>query len=420
MWFKSKFAFWYTAIALCLVTLVSRSPFTELSPIIDKVVAEYNLSSTQQGAILALPTFVMAIASVLVAKVDEKIGVVLAILLSLVLIAVGIYQRDFLSGAFSDGAIYVIYLGTIILATGITIMSVLYPTFINAFFPQNLGSLNAVNGANLSVSSLLGTLSSIVMIKYGYSWRDVGLLWIIITLVIIILYLPVLGFTAQRMQQLRYETKEQIAQERAAKLAAKTHAPTSTRRSMWTQIAAWSIAIGLGIESANFYFALSWFKTYAGEAFTGEQYAVLINIFQFCAIPFSLIAPVLVMKYVKQLNVILLGSAIIFSATMVLSLVITNYYLLLIDFIVFGSMSGVLLAAYLLLLSLKTKRPSATSRLSSMVNCVGFLLTAIFLLGFGWLYDLTQSFVACVVITVGLNILLPLFTYLAAKMPISE
>ncbi|MFC6277189.1 MFS transporter [Psittacicella hinzii] len=433
--------FWYTAIGLCLVTLISRAPFTSTSAIINNIAVDYSLNSTQQGLILSLPTFVMALCSLFVAKLDNKIGFVLAIFYAVALIIIGIAIRDFLSILSQNAGIYIIYSGTIILSIGITILSVLYPSFINGFFKQQLGVMNAINGANLSISSLLGTFSSLWLINHGYTWRDVGLLWIIISSLILLYYIPIIFFTREQMQQIRFATQ---SQQSTLKQDSKQQLEPSTQKqqnniqqdnkpseqialnskkstSMWKQWAAWCIAIAFGLESANFYFGISWYRNYAGESLSDAQMAVLVNIFQFFAIISSLIAPIACTKYVKYLGAILLWSAIAFVASTLGLIIFYNYYVILLWlFVLFGITSGVLLAVLLLLLSLKTTRSQDTSRLSSMVNCVGFILTAIFLFGFGWLYDLTGKFDAGIYIMIAYNIFIPLLCYLANKLPIKS
>lgn len=410
MYFKTKFAFWYTAIALCLVTLLSRAPFTELSPIVDHVGDDLNLTKTQQGILLSLPTFVMAFFAALVAKIDQKLGLVVTILYGMFAIVLGIIIRDYLSSYFANSAITYLYLGTLILSVGVTIISVLYPSFINGFFPQHLGILNAINGANISVSSLLGTFSALTMIGMGYSWQQVGTFWLIITLVIIVIYLPTFKFTKQRMQEI-------VAENRAVSFLANSD---KVRVSMWKQLAPWCIAITLGIESINFYFALSWFKPYIGQAISNGQFSLLVNIFQVTSLLASLVTPVIVMRYTKYLTSILVLSCIIFSLTTVLMFFVTNYIILVVDFILFGALAGFILAVLLLLLSYKTKTAGATSRLSSLVNSVGFLLAAIYLFGFGWLFDLTGSYTAGIGVTILGCIILPFVAYIATKREIIE
>ncbi|RIY34182.1 hypothetical protein CKF54_01755 [Psittacicella hinzii] len=406
--FQSKFAFYYTAIALCLVTLISRAPFTELSPIIDIVANEMGLSKTQQGIILSLPTFVMAFFALLVVKIDQKIGFVLAILYGMFAIALGIVIRDYLSSYITPG-VYSIYLGTIILSLGITIISVLYPAFINGFFRKQLGLLNAINGANLSVSSLLGTFSALLMIELGYSWQAVGSLWLIVTIAIIIVYLPSLKFTAGGMKVIR-QSRENID--------LSTSAPVKV--SMWRQLAPWCIAITFGLESFNFYFAISWFKSYIGEAITNAQFSFLVNLFQLLALVFSLITPIVVMKYKEKLAVIFFISSAIFSATTISMLFVTNYYLLIVIFAIFGALAGFILAVLLLLLSLKLNTSAGTSKLSSIVNSVGFIVTSIYLLLFGWLYDITDTYYASIALLVVGSIILPITSYFAVKLKIIE
>ncbi|RIY31878.1 CynX/NimT family MFS transporter [Psittacicella gerlachiana] len=408
MIFKSSFSFWYTAVALCLVTLLTRAPFTEISPIMEHVALDLDLTKTQQGIVLSLPTFVMAIFAALVAKVDQKVGLTYALLYGMIVIVIGIAIRDYLSSFHVSSAVLFLYLGTLVLSIGITILSVLYPSFINGFYPNHLGILNSINGANISVSSFLGTLSAVVMIGMGYSWQQVGTLWIIITILIILFYLPSLKFTKERMKVLQQEVKQTITGDKKPQV------------SMWKQLAPWCIGITLGIESANYYFALSWFKPYIGDLITNEQFSFLVNIFQVLSLLGSLVTPVIVIRYEKHLTSFLVATSTFFALLTIAMFYVTNYYLLVVIFVLFGAFAGILLAILLLLLSYKTKSANTTSKMSSVVNCVGFLITGAYLLGFGWLYDITGSYKTGITITILGCILLPLVSYIATKKEILE
>lgn len=360
---------------------------------------EIPLTNTQEGIIFSLPTIVLAILSGFVDRLNRKVGVVVAIFLALILMLIGFIVRDYLSLVSDhDLALWAIYIGLAIITVGITIMSVLYPAFITTFFNKQLGVMMAINNTNLSLSALAGTFSALILVSFGMDWRLVGTIWFILTLIITLLYIPTLFITKNYTKLAIHEGKYP----QAAVAGNQLNSPN-----MWFQSVGWLIGISLAIESADFYFAITWWKKIAGEAITPEQFTVLVNFFQLICIPASLIAPIIMVRYPKVVPAMTIVNCVLFVMSAIAMLYVTDYTLLLFIFFVFGFTSGALLCIYITLISQKTATPQDTAKLSGMAQAVAFFLTSAFLFGFGALIDLTQSFEIPIWFYIAINITLP-------------
>lgn len=422
--FKNRFHFWWVAISICLVTFIIRAPFTGFNSIITEIQKTYEFGETAKGIILSLPTFVMAILSAFVAKVDRKFGVVLSIFLAVALIVIGLFFRDVFTVVLGSFGIIAVYLGTLLLSFGITILNVLYPTFLNTFFSKQIGVMASINGTNLSISALSGTYSATMMINMGYSWHTVGIFWLLITLFVLLFFIPCFKFAKVKVQETINGTAEQVITENQAETTVIESELTVPRkrkaRSMWLQIPAWALALALGAESANFYFVISWFYDLAKDSITIGQFAFISTLFQITSLPTSFYAPVFLTKYPHRANSVLFIVSVIFALATISMLYIHNFYFVCFAAIVFGVTAGLLISAYMTLISLKTTKTEATSQLSAMTQSVAFMMTSVVIFLIGHLVDSTGSFVVACQVIVAYNIIMPFFTYLASAMKIKE
>lgn len=423
--FKNRFHFWWVAISICLVTFIIRSPFTGFNSIISEIQKTYEFGETAKGIILSLPTFVMAILSAFVARVDRKFGVVLSIFIAVVLIAIGLFFRDVFTVVLGSFGIVAVYLGTLSLSFGITILNVLYPTFLNTFFSKQIGVMASINGTNLSISALSGTYSATMMINMGYSWHTVGIFWLVITLVVLLFFIPCFKFAKLKLQDSTTVLSEQDitnnSQESEVVLVKSDVQHNKHKiRSMWLQFPAWALALALGAESANFYFVISWFYDLAKESITIGQFAFISTLFQITSLPTSFYAPVFLTKYPHKANSVLFIVCVIFALSTIAMLYIHNFYFVCFAATVFGVTAGLLISAYMSLISLKTTKSEATSQLSAMTQSVAFMMTSIVIFLIGHLVDATGSFDTACQVIVAYNIIMPFFTYFASALKIKE
>lgn len=455
----NRFHYWYVALALIFVTLLARGPYTYLSPIADLVATEFNLSQSEKGVLLSLPTFVLGVFSVFAAKANSKYGVVWVMFISLVLLALGIAVREYFSLYAYGAALYVIYLGTIVLTIGIAFISVLYPAFINAFFRDRVGLMSAITTANLVISAVSGTALGLSLTgSFGWTWREVGTLWFVAVLAVLFYYLPVFWFTRQRMNQLMFETKLLTQQAQKRKLARKLarrrllqmrknraaqpavrqaqNSVTAVQKQkvltkllrkpvggtpMWQQPLAWWLSIMVGLESANYYFVLSWYPVYAKGFLTADQLSVIVNMFQLVGIPSTFMVPIFMQKFPRFSQPFVVWGSAAFAAATAASFFFNNFAMAFFLFFISGVEAGVLLGAFYSMIALKTTRPEVTGRLAAFGNAVGYLITAIYLLGFGVLIDLADGeFWLAIIVTVAYNILIPVSTYLTYKVELKD
>jgi len=182
-------------IALVLLWLAGaclRLTVLAIPPVVPLLHAELRLSETDIGWLSSLPPMLFAIAAVPGAILIARLGVVRALLVGLLLNTVGAATR----GAFANTAC--LFVSTIVMAAGVSIMQPALPPLVRAWFPKRIGFATAVYTNGLLVGEILVVALTIPVILplVGDSWRLNFALWsipVLATAVLVATCAPRLG-----------------------------------------------------------------------------------------------------------------------------------------------------------------------------------------------------------------------------------
>jgi len=139
-----------TALALLwLAGVALRLTILAVPPVIPLIHDDLSLNATQIGILTGLPSMLFAIAAVPGSLLIARLGVRAAMIVGLVLNAIG----GALRGGLPD--IYWLYAMTIVMGAGVAIMQVTMPTAVRAWAARNIGFATAVYTNGLLVGEIL-------------------------------------------------------------------------------------------------------------------------------------------------------------------------------------------------------------------------------------------------------------------------
>ncbi len=164
--FISLILLWLSGASLRLTVLA-------VPPVVPLLHDDLHLSETGIGWLSSLPPMLFALAAVPGSLLIARFGLVPALLMGLVINAVGGAAR----GAVSDAAF--LYISTIVMAAGVSIMQPSLPPLVRTWFPQRIGFATAVYTNGLLVGETLAVALTIpiVLPLVGNSWRASFVVW---------------------------------------------------------------------------------------------------------------------------------------------------------------------------------------------------------------------------------------------------
>jgi CP family cyanate transporter-like MFS transporter len=138
-----------------------RVPITSIAPLLDKIIAAFELSNTQAGMLTTLPLLAFAVSSPMAATLARKIGIEGSLFMALLLIGGGINLRLM-------DSVWVLYIATAIIGVGIAIGNVLLPSLIKRDFPSRVAVMTSCYVLAMGVFS--GGFSALVTL--WQAWKS--------------------------------------------------------------------------------------------------------------------------------------------------------------------------------------------------------------------------------------------------------
>ena len=158
-----------------------------IPPVIPLLHADLHLSETDVGWLSSLPPMLFAIAAVPGSLLIARFGLVPALLIGLLLNAIGGAAR----GAIPDATS--LYVSTIVMAAGVSIMQPTLPPLVRAWFPDRIGFATALYANGLLIGEILAAALTIPLVLplVRDSWRLSFLVWsipVLLTALVVAVY----------------------------------------------------------------------------------------------------------------------------------------------------------------------------------------------------------------------------------------
>jgi CP family cyanate transporter-like MFS transporter len=163
-----------------------------IPPVIPQLHADLHLSETDIGWLLGLPPMLFAIAAVPGALLIARFGILPALVMGLLINAFGSAARAAYPDAMS------LYVSTIVMAAGISIMQPSLPPLVRTWFPARVGFATAVytNGLLIGETIAVALTIPLVLPLVDYSWRSSFVVWstpVLLTALLVVAYVSLRG-----------------------------------------------------------------------------------------------------------------------------------------------------------------------------------------------------------------------------------
>jgi CP family cyanate transporter-like MFS transporter len=176
---------WLSGVCLRLTVLA-------IPPVVPQLHTDLHLTETGLGWLSSLPSMLFAIAAVPASLLIARFGLVSALLVGLLLTAIGSAAR----GAIPSVAF--LFASTIVMGAGVSIMQPTMPPLARAWFPKRIGFATAVYTNGLLVGEILVVALTIPLVLplVHESWRLNFVVWsapVLLTALLVALWAPRAG-----------------------------------------------------------------------------------------------------------------------------------------------------------------------------------------------------------------------------------
>lgn len=343
-----------------------RVTLTSLGPVMSDIAADLELSSAVVSFLVTIPIVCMGIFALAAAPLSNRFGLERAITGSLFLIAISTITRSYFENSF------LLFFSSFLMGIGIAIAGPLLSGYVKNHFKKrsNIGMIFYTFG--ISISGVLGSLSSSVLNQYlGWDWSITLEFWA----------LPILIISG--IWAAFYLLK---SQESTLGNAPKAKMP-------WSQPRAWMLVACFGLQSGLFYTNVAWLLPFLTEKGVSSFHAnALLNLSIFNGLIGGFLVPVVVIRMGLK-----------FTSISAISIVITG-----IIFLLFGSnnviflyvviailgclVSSGLFALAMLMPFYEVDDGSAVASWTAMMLFGGYCFAAFIPTVLGLLYDLTGTY----------------------------
>jgi CP family cyanate transporter-like MFS transporter len=361
-------AFALLLLWLCGVCL--RITVLAIPPVVPLLHADLHLSETDIGWLSSLPPMLFALAAIPGAVLIARFGIVPALVIGLLLNAVGSTAR----AALPDAA--ALYATTMIMAAGVSIMQPSLPPLVRAWFPQRIGFATAVytNGLLAGETIAVALTIPLVLPLVNDSWRLSFVIWsvpVFVTALLIMAAAP------------RPQASNGIA------AAGRLWWPD------WRRPLIWRLGIILGSVNSMYFVTNAFLPDFLTAAGRPDLISSALTAENFCQLPASLIMIGVAGRLVKQP-----WAYAVAGALSLLSLIGIMTAANAVWIVVWAGVLGFVTTAILVLaLALPSvlSAPDDVHRTSAGMFTISYSIAMVLSVAAGWLWDFTHTPIAAFV-----------------------
>ena len=375
-------------ILLCAFSL--RSAVASLSPVVDLIGDDFEVSPAVLGVIGTLPPACFAVFGILTPMLERRLGIERLTVIALGAITVGLIGRGLAADTLG------LLAGTAVIFAGVGMANILLPPLVKKFFADRIGVMMTIYTTTMAFSTFLPPLVA-VPVADALGWRFSMAMWAAFALAgvipwIVMLLRPAVADRRAPGHPVAAETTEPDDAEAVfAATGPIATAPTNLR--LFARLAriplVWALALTFATSSTMAYVSFAWLPSILIDT-AGVDAATagfLLSLWAFIGLPASLIVPVLVVRFQATRLLFVVGS--LTALTGLVGLMLAPLPELLWLWMTLFGVVGLLFPLALVLISIRSRTPESAVLLSSFVQSTGYVLAAIFPLLVGILHDAT-------------------------------
>ena len=362
-----------TAILVAGIVLVAanlRPAITVVGPIVEQIRLDTGLAAATAGLLTTLPVLAFGFGAWVAAMLARRFGIEKALFASVVVLAAGIGVRA-IAGTTP------LFVGTLVLGTGIAVANVLLPALVKRDFPGHLGVMTALYSGLLGGMGAVGSGVAVPLADgTALGWRGALAIWALPALVAAVVWIPQLTGKGTRG-----EVADPVA------------APGDT----WRSRLGWEVTLFFGVQAFGFYVTIAWLPTILIEDGLGEGRAgLMLFVLQVGALISMLTFPQAADRATDQRRLVLLMSSL--SLVGITGLIVAGSTAVGVWVVLLGLAQGAGLALALMFFVLRTHDSHQASELSGMAQGVGYTIAATGPVLAGLMHDATGGWTIVLVL----------------------
>lgn len=365
-------------IGILLIGFNLRASITAVGPVLDNVMHSLHLSSGTASLLISLPLIAFGVVSPFAPSLAKKYGIENALKIGLLALAAGIVVRS-LPGSAS------IWLGTAVLGSAIAVLNVVLPSLVKRDYPQSIGKVTGIYSSLTSAGAALAAGLTVPLSGYAPDgWRFSFGIWALFAAIAWVLFLFI-------------RTVRENEAPRTSSTVSRTVASTSGSRAAsspgWTVVlknpTAWFITMHMGVQSAVFYIAITWWPAIEkASGLSAAQAGLHQMVMQLAGIAGNILAAIFVQRLRSKTPIAFFTSGCSLMAV-VGHIILPQWGILWVIFLGLGCGSSIVFA--LSLVSLRTENHLLAARVSGMAQSIGYFIAAVGPIAVGVLFDTTHQ-----------------------------
>ena len=351
---------------IILVATNLRAPITSVGPVIPEIQDAFNLSNALAGLITTMPLLAFALLSPVASKLADNYRIENLLWAAVWTIGLGLFIR-------STDHVALLFSGAALVGCGIAIGNVLVPPFIKQRFPRKMGLVTGIYSVAINITASLASGFSIAIGQWtGLGWKGSIGIWLVLSIVSIILWVPQLKRRSRRAN--------------AAPKIPKPEVSTSMLRSRL----AWNLTAFMGLQSLLFYSVIAWLPVVLRDwGMASEASGWVLSYIQFTQIPIVFVGPIIASRIRNHAGIVWFISGTL--ALGVLLLLAWRIQFILPVAMLFGMGTGMAFSISMMWFVLRTETTRDAARISGMAQSFGYTLAAAGPPVFGGLHDWTGN-----------------------------
>lgn len=365
-----------------------RTAVTSLTPLLDTLGETFGFGPTMTGVLGMVPTAAFAVFGVVTPAIAHRLGLERTALLAMALAAIGLFVRAFV------GDTAMLLVTSAIALSGMGMGNVVLPPLVKRYFADRVGTVSTLYITVLQLGTILPALLA-VPIATAAGWRVSLGAWSLVAAAAALPWIGVLwmeryGQSRQAKALCQAHDEAVASGDPAPELdGAKEGANGSARGRVWRSPVAWGLTLMFGMTSLTTYSMFTWLPKLLTEA--GGSHALggtMVALFSTMGLLSALFLPALAVRIRNPFPIVVACGASYVAAFAGLLLAPMAAPLLWVAFLGLGPSTFPL---SLTLINLRTRTPGGSSRLSGFVQGVGYSLSCVGPLLFGWLHEATHG-----------------------------
>jgi CP family cyanate transporter-like MFS transporter len=353
-----------------LVAFAARGPFTAVGPLLPRLQADFGLTTTAAAVLAAAPLVCFGVLAPFVPRLTDRVGLHRAVLAGVAVLGSGVLLR----AAGLPG----LFLGSLAVGVGITVVNVLLPAVTKSDFPGHLAVVTGVTTMALTISASLGAGLAQPLATVAGGATGSLLLWGLPVLAALLVW---------------------VALARRPRPAVVPNAQPALRTMLRDRVAV-AVTLFFGLQTMTFYAMITWLPTILHDdaGLSLASAGALVAAATAVGGPASFLVPWLAGRSVSQTRWVV--AVTVPMAVALVGLTVAPAAAPVLWTLLWGFGNGASFPLAMILVLLRTRESAQTARLSATVQCVGYLLAATGPLAAGALFDVTSSWTPAMAVLV--------------------